>query len=75
MSTTLPFDKMLAFYEHYDLKRFDNIRVGRDQAYMLPVFFDIHNLPFLAFYNKKKELISVFSGALPVNKVLEELKK
>src|SRR5687768_10747028 len=75
MSTTLPFDKMLDYYKKYDLKRFDNIIVGKDVSYFLPVFYNIHNLPFLAFYNKKKELISVFSGALPIDKVIEELGK
>jgi|SRR3989337_1220073 len=75
MSTTLPFEKMLDYYRKYDLKRFENIIVGKDLSYLLPVFYDIHNLPFLAFYNKKKELISVFSGALPIDKVIEELKK
>jgi hypothetical protein len=57
------------------LKRFDNIIVGKDVNYMLPVFFDIRNLPFLAFYNRKQELISVFSGALPIDMVIGELKK
>jgi thiol-disulfide isomerase/thioredoxin len=75
MSTTMPFEKMVDYYNHYDLKRFDNIVVGKDVSYLLPVFYDIHNLPFLAFYNKKKELISVFSGALPIDKVIEELGK
>ena len=75
MSTTLPFEKMLDYYNHYDLKRFDNIIVGKDVSYFFPVFYDIHNLPFLAFYNKKKELISVYSGALPIDKAIEELKK
>ncbi len=75
MSTTLPFDKMLNFYNQYELKRFDNIIVGKDEAYLLPVFYDVRTLPFLAFYNKKKELISAFSGALPIDKVMEELKK
>ena len=75
MSTTMPFDKMLRFYNNYDLKRFDNIIMGKDENYLLPVFYDIRNLPFLAFYNKKKELISVFSGALSINKVIEELEK
>ncbi len=75
MSTTLPFERILEYYNHYDLKRFDNIIIGKDVNYMLPVFFDIHNLPFLAFYNRKQELISVFSGALPINRVIEELKK
>jgi thiol-disulfide isomerase/thioredoxin len=75
MSTTMPFEKMATYYNHYDLKRFDNIVVGKDVSYLLPVFYDIRNLPFLAFYNKKKELISVFSGALPIDKVIEELDK
>jgi thiol-disulfide isomerase/thioredoxin len=75
MSTTMPFEKMVDYYNHYDLKRFDNIVVGKDVSYLLPVFYDIHNLAFLAFYNKKKELISVFSGALPIDKVIEELGK
>lgn len=74
MSTTLSFDKMIDYYNHYDLKRFNNIIVGKDTGYFLPVFYDIRNLPFLAFYNKKKELISVFEGALPIDKVIEELK-
>ena len=75
MSTTLPFDKMLDFYVKYDLKRFDNILVGKDINYLLPPFYDIRNFPFLAFYNKKKELISVFEGAMPIEKIIEELKK
>ena len=75
MSTTLPFDKMVAFYAKYDLKRFHNIIVGRDISYLLPTFYNIRNLPFLAFYNKKKELISVFEGALPIEKIIEEISK
>lgn len=75
MSTVHPFDKMIEFYNKYDLKRFDNIIVGKDVSYFFPVFYDIRYLPFLAFYNKKKELISVYPGALPVNKILDELKK
>jgi thioredoxin-related protein len=75
MSTTLPFDKMLAYYNKYDLKRFDNIIMGKDISYLLPTFYNIRNLPFLAFYNKKKELISVFEGALPIEKIIEEIRK
>ena len=35
----------------------------------------IRNLPFLAFYNRKKELISVFEGSLPMEKALLEFEK
>lgn len=75
MSTTLPFEKMVEFYNKYELKRFDNIVVGKDISYLLPTFFNIRNLPFLAFYNKKKELISVFEGAMPIEKIIEESRK
>ena len=75
MATTLPFDKMIDYYSKYDLKRFDNIVMGKDISYFLPVFYNIRNLPFFAFYNKKKELISVFEGALTIEKIIEELKK
>lgn len=75
MATTFPFDKMAGYYKKYTLNRFSNIVVGKDVGYMLPIFYNVRNLPFFAFYNSKKDLISVFEGALPVEKVLEELKK
>jgi thiol-disulfide isomerase/thioredoxin len=72
MSTTMPFEKMKEFYGHYDLGRFKNITVGRDTGFILPVFFNIRNLPFLAFYDKKGDLIGIAEGSLPVEKVLEK---
>jgi thiol-disulfide isomerase/thioredoxin len=75
MSTTAPFEQMLDFYIKYNLQDFPNIVVGRDYQYFLPTFYQIRSMPFLAFYNKKKELISVIEGAPPLEKMLEELKK
>ncbi|MBS1653801.1 MAG: thioredoxin [Bacteroidetes bacterium] len=75
MSTNMPFAKMKEFYQHYQLDRFKNIIVGQDVNFVLPSFFRIRNLPFLGFYNKKQELISVFEGAMPIDKVLEEFQK
>ncbi len=75
MATTLPFDKMKEFYAKYNLKRFENITMGRDTKFVLPVFYDIRNLPFLAFYDKKGALIDSFEGSLPVEKVLEKFKE
>lgn len=70
MSTSMPFDSMKAFREKYKLAQYDNIIVAQDTHYFLPSFYMIRNMPFLAFYNKKKELISIFEGALPVDRVL-----
>ncbi len=71
MVTWQPFGEMKKFYEEYQLSRFSNIIVTRDQSFFLPPFFDIHNLPFLAFYDKQGKLISVFEGNLPMEKVAE----
>jgi hypothetical protein len=75
MATFLPFEKMRSFYTEYGLVKYDNIIVGQDFQNFLPSFFMIHNLPFHAFYNKKKALISAFEGTLTVEKMLIELEK
>ena len=75
MTTIRPFDKMKEFYNNYKLERFNNIIVGRDQFYLLPTFYRVKNMPFLAFYDKKGDLISIAEGALPVSKVLEFFKE
>ena len=75
MTTSMPFDSMLAFREKYRLPNYNNIVVAQDTHYFLPSFFMIHNLPFLAFYNRKKELIDVFEGVMPVEKLIEMSRK
>ncbi len=75
MATSMPLSSMKDFREKYKLAAYENITVAQDTHYFLPSYYMIHNLPFLAFYNKKKELISVFEGSMPVEKILEELKK
>lgn len=75
MATVMPFDSMLAFRDKYGLAKYGNIILGYDKHYFLPTFYNIRNLPFHAFYNRKKQLISAFEGTISVEKVLEELKK
>jgi thioredoxin-related protein len=57
------------------LANYKNIVVAQDTHYFLTSFFTIHSLPFLAFYNRKKELITVFEGSMPVEKVLAVFEK
>lgn len=75
MATMMPYDSMMSFREKYKLAQYENIIVGQDTQFFLPSFFMITNLPFLAFYNKKGKLISVFEGSMPIEKALEELSK
>ena len=75
MATMMPYDSMMSFREKYKLDQFENIIVGQDMQYFLPSFYMITNLPFLAFYDKKGNLISFFEGSLPIVKAAEELHK
>ncbi|HEY6502387.1 MAG TPA: redoxin domain-containing protein [Chitinophagaceae bacterium] len=70
MATMMPLNTARQFYEEYELARFENITVGKDMDNLLPTYYAINNLPFLAFYDKKGKLIDVFEGSLPVEKVL-----
>lgn len=75
MATFMPIASVRSFIEKYELNKYKNIVVTQDPQYFLPTFYMVGNLPFLAFYNKKKELISVFEGSMPIDKVLIELAK
>jgi thioredoxin-related protein len=75
MATIMPFDSMIHFRERYQLAQYNNIIMGQDFQYYLPPFYQMRNLPYLAFYDKKKKLISVFEGSMPIEKALAELKK
>jgi hypothetical protein len=70
MATPLPYDSMMVFRERFHLANYDNITVVQDNKIMLPSFYSLRNFPFLAFYNRKKELISVFSGSMSMEQVL-----
>ena len=75
MATFMPVDKMKTFYNNYKLDRFSNIIVGYDIQHILPTYYRISYTPFLAFYDKKGNLIEGIQGALPLSKVLEYFKE
>lgn len=70
MATLHPLWQMNAFVEKYDLKHLPNLVVGKDVSYILPSFYGLHNLPYLAFYNKKGSLITGFEGSMPLDKIV-----
>jgi hypothetical protein len=75
MATPESFDKMKTFYAEYKIADFPNIIMGRDEHFTLPSFFMMHNLPFMAFYNKSQKLISTHEGSFGVSKILAEFNK
>ncbi len=72
MSTLHPLYQMNAFVEKYRLKELPNLVVGRDMYYLLPSFYGIKSLPYLAFYNKKGGLIMGFEGSMSMDKILKQ---
>jgi len=75
MVTSMQFDSMLSFRAKYQLDKYDNIVMAHDDNFFLITYFQIRNLPFLAFFNKKRELIDVFEGGLPMDLILEKFDK
>ena len=65
---------MKQFIEKYKLAELANVVVGQDIYYFMPGFFAFRNLPFMALYSKKGNLISTSEGGLPLMKVVEELR-
>jgi len=74
MATLQSVDQMNAFVEKYRLKELPNVVVGRDQYFLTPSYYNIKNLPYHAFYNKKGELIRGFEGSMSIEKILKEFK-
>jgi thioredoxin-related protein len=74
MATYQPFDLMKEFYQKYKLANY-NIHVGRDSKFILPPFYRMANLPYLALYDKKGNLITTFEGNQKVNKILKAFGK
>ncbi len=74
MVTSMPFDSMMAFREKYNLGNYKNIVVGQDTHYFLFSYFQNRNLPFHAFYDKKKMLIKIFEGSVAIHAIPEIFK-
>jgi len=70
MATYQPFSELKDFNEHYKIYQHPNIHIGRDEKFFLPPFYKIHNLPYLALYDKKGNLITTFEGTQKVETLM-----
>jgi peroxiredoxin len=71
LATYQPFEEMVAFYNEYELAKYPNVKVGRDTTFMLPPFYHMESLPFLALYDKKGNLLKTFEGNVKVDTLLK----
>ena len=75
LTTMMPFDLMKSFYEKYDLQKFANVTVGKDVQYILPSFYQIKFMPYLAMYDKKGNLLTTFEGTMKMEDLVNVFKK
>lgn|SRR5574343_1400032 len=71
LATYEPMEDLAQFIKRFGLDQHSNIIAGRDEKFMLPGFFAMRSLPYLALYDKKGALITTFEGTTKMEKVLE----
>ena len=75
MATYQPMEELKEFNEHYRMAEHSNIKMGRDEKFFLPPFYKIRNLPYLALYDKKGNLITTFEGTQKIDTILAAFDK
>ncbi len=74
MATMAQYPQMKDFYAKYKLEEFKNIKVGRDFQYMLPSFYRVRNLPYLAMYDENGNLLTTFEGTMKIDDLIAVFK-
>lgn len=74
MATMHSISQMNDFIARYKLTQLKNLVAGKDVNYILAPFYSIKNLPYMAMYNKNRNLILGFEGSMSVQKILETFK-
>jgi thiol-disulfide isomerase/thioredoxin len=69
MATYQPFGEMKEFNTKFQLAKYPNIKIGRDEKFFLAPFYRIRNLPYLALYDKDGNLITTFEGTTDIDKL------
>ncbi|MEI6947242.1 thioredoxin fold domain-containing protein [Paraflavisolibacter sp. H34] len=70
MATLHPIWMMNEFVQKYRLTELPNVVVGKDVHFILPPFYNVKSLPYLAFYNRKGALLMGHEGSMPLQKAL-----
>ncbi len=71
MATMYSISEINAFSKKYGLNTLPNLVIGKDIYFLLPPFYGIKSLPYMAFYKKNGDLIMGFEGAMSIPKVIE----
>jgi thiol-disulfide isomerase/thioredoxin len=65
--------EIAAFEKKYKLKKFDNIRIGRDLKYFIPGFYKVKFTPFTAVYDKHGKFLKAYEFGFTIKEISELL--
>jgi thioredoxin-related protein len=75
MASYFSLKEIKEFYEKFEIAKYPNIKMGRDEQYKIPPNYNMHSFPFLALYDKKGKLVATFEGNQKPATLLDALKK
>ena len=73
--TTTAFSEMKSFYNHFNLDKYQNIKVGIDTSGFFQDYFKVTGVPYISIYGKDKKLKESFSGKTPSELILKASKE
>jgi thiol-disulfide isomerase/thioredoxin len=69
--TDWPFQEMKAFYNYYQLNKYQNISVGVDYNSFFQKNFNAYGIPYTAIYRKDNKLNEAFMGIIDSKQIKE----
>lgn len=73
MTTALPYEKMKAYYDAMKIVAHKNITMGRDLLFFFSKYYRSHYLPYIAVYNRKRQLIATYDGGVAVPTLIDHI--
>lgn len=70
MATYDSFEGMIAFEKEHNLRKYANIKLGRDSKYFFIQFYKIDKIPFIALYDENGSEIAEFRGDVSVSTII-----
>lgn len=70
MTTWLPYDEMVKFYDEMKIAKYKNIVMARDTKFFFPVHYGLKALPGIYVYDKQRHLVKSFESTVKLEKLL-----
>ena len=67
-------DKIRTFYNHYKMRQYPSIIMGKDYKYFIFQYYKPPTTPFVVIYDKEKQLCESFQGEIEPGKLVTAIK-